>query len=107
MARPTAIQSFAMKVLYAALGIDPINRTDNEYQQIKARIPKRLKVVHALINDYLKEHKVTDFSCPQFCRFKAGDKKIHYESYPTSISIEVIRQALIVYGWRESRTEAN
>jgi hypothetical protein len=100
MARPTAIQSFTMKVLYAALGIDPINRTVDEYQQIKARIPKSLKVVHGLIIDYLKAHKVTDFSCAEFCRFDVGHKIIHYESYPTKISRETVRQALIVHGWR-------
>ena len=100
IAKPTAIQSFAMKVLYEALGIDPINRTAEEYQQIRAQIPKNLKVVHGKINDYLKAHAITDFSCAQFCRFRADDKIIRFENYPRSISIETVRQALIVYGWR-------
>src|SRR5689334_14988439 len=99
-ARPTAVQSFVMKVLYEILGVDPINRTPEEYQQIAARIPKHLKVVHWLINDYLKNHPVSEFSCTQFTRFRAGDKVVRFESYPTSISPETVRSALKAYGWR-------
>jgi hypothetical protein len=99
IARPTAYQRLVIKVLYEVLGVDPINRTPEEYRQIQARIPKHLKVVHGLINDYLKTHKITDFSCARFCRFDVGHRGVRFESYPTSISRETVRQALIVHGW--------
>jgi hypothetical protein len=37
MASPTAIQSFAMKVLFDALGEDPINCTADKYNAIRSR----------------------------------------------------------------------
>jgi hypothetical protein len=103
IAQPTAIQRFAMKVMYQALGIDPINRTMEEYEQIQSLIPTNLKVVHGIINDYLKDNAVTNFSCPQFCRFRAGDEFIRIEDYPRRISREVVREALIAHGWRKAK----
>src|SRR5262249_1086883 len=100
MNAPAAIQHFAMKVLFEAMEEDPINRTPEEYRQMAARIPKSLKVMHAKINDYLKTHPVSEFSCTEFTRFRARDKYRRIESYPTSISIETVRSALKVYKWR-------
>ena len=105
MAAATAVQSFAMKVLFKAIGEDPINRTAEDYNAIRSRMPKRLKQVQGLINDYLEMNKISAFSSEQFCIFKAGDTEIRFESYPTWISIETVRQALIVYGWRPSKAK--
>ena len=100
--RPTSTQQFAMSLLFKALGECPINRTPEEYEEIKSRIPKRLKVVHHLINERLREFAQSDeFVSWERCDFKAHDQIIHFEPYPKSISMETVRQALIIFGWRE------
>ena len=100
----TQIQTFAMELLFRALNENPINRTPSKYEAIKSRIPKDLKVVHAIINDELAKYSLTEeFKLREFTRFKASDKIVRYESYPTSISIETVRQGLINYGWRTPR----
>ena len=105
MRGPTEIQAFAMGLLYRALGEDTINRTPDDYELIKSRIPTNLKRVHQIIIDELARYAQTDeFKKSQFCRFKAGDEIIRFESYPTSISIETVNQALIVCGWRQPRS---
>ena len=93
-----------MEMLFRALNINPNNRTSDEYVEIKRQIPRNLKVVHGIVNDELARHSHSEeFKSRQFCRFKAGDEIIRYETFPTSISMETIRQALINYGWREPR----
>ena len=100
----TEIQSFAMSLLFRALNENVINRTWDEYERIRSRIPKDLKVVCGLINDELRRYASTDeFKTREFCRFKAGHNIIRYERYPTSISSETVRQALINFGWRTPR----
>jgi hypothetical protein len=99
---PTAIQSLAVSLLLNAMGEDPYNRTAEEYEAIKSRIPKNLKVVHHLVNERLGRFAATDeFRRSRFCRFRAGDKVIREEAYPMSISAETIRRGLILYGWRD------
>jgi hypothetical protein len=99
---PTSTQRFAMSLLFRGLRECPYNRTPKEYEQIKSRIPKRLKVVHGIINEQLNELAQSDeFASWERCDFKAGDEKIHFEPYPKSISIETVRLALIGFGWRE------
>jgi hypothetical protein len=103
----TQIQSFAMELLFRALDFNPINRTWEEYEEIMRQMPKGLKVLHGIVNDELARYSQTEeFKSRQFCRFKAGDTIVRYESFPTSISAETIRQALTNYGWREPRTRA-
>ena len=90
-----------MDLLFGALEENPINRTAEEYEQIKSRIPP-LKVAHYLINERLSRlAKTEEFASHQICRFRAGDKVIQFEDYPTSISRETVRKALIAYGWRD------
>ena len=101
----TSAQNFALSLLFDALKVDRINRTPEEYEQIKAQLPN-LKQAHHLINEHLREFAEAGFfSNCQICRFKAGDKIIRYEPYPTSISIETVRLALNAAGWRAQRGE--
>ena len=37
----------------------------------------------------------------EICYFKAGDRKIWFETFPTSLSIETVRQAWIKSGMRD------
>jgi hypothetical protein len=99
---PTAIQSFAVSVLLDALGEDPCNRMAEEYEEIKSLIPKDLKVAHWLVNRRLGTlWRRGTFHKWKVCRFRAGDTVIVDDAYPTSISVETIRQGLVLYGWRE------
>jgi hypothetical protein len=91
-----------MSLLYRSLGERPYDRTPEEYLEIKSRIPKRLKAVHHIINEELQALAQCDkFASWERCDFKAGDQIIHFEPYPKSISVETVRQALTVFGWRE------
>lgn len=101
---PTPIQDFALELLFDALRENVINRTADEYEQIKSRIPKQLKTIHHLVNKQLSKLATTkEFASHKICRFRAGDKVIREEACPTTISIETVRQALIAYGWRDAR----
>jgi hypothetical protein len=100
--QPTAIQSLAVSLLLNAMGEDPYNRTPEDYTEIKSRIPKNLKVVRHLVNERLARFATTEeFRRSRFCRFRAGDRVVREEPYPTSISVETIRQGLVLYGWRD------
>jgi hypothetical protein len=96
----TQIQRFALEMLLRALGEDQCFKSFEDSARIFELIPKALKQVHYLVNDELGRYSLTDeFKGREFCRFKAGDKIIRYEKYPTSISRETIRQALVNSGW--------
>jgi hypothetical protein len=102
-AQPTAVQDLALDLLFGALGVYPINRTPEDYEEIKSRIPN-LKRAHHLVNRRLAELAGTpEFERTRICRFKAGDTIIREEPLPTSISIETIRLALNANGWRAHR----
>jgi hypothetical protein len=102
----TENQSFAINLLYRALCVRPSGRWE-EFEEIAKMIPKSLKAVHALIEDELARYAITDeFKTAERCRFKAHDTITRFERYPTRISIETVRQALINYGWRPPRRSA-
>jgi hypothetical protein len=99
----TPAHNLALSLLFDALGMNRANRTHEEYQRIKAALPP-LKQLHYRINERLQTlTEAGFFANAQICRFKAGHKIIQYEPYPTSISIETVRQALTWAGWREPR----
>lgn len=76
------------------MGESPFNRTIDEYLAIAARAPK-LAVLHADINRALGNMAAAGHAPYEICYFKAGDKKIWSEKFPTSLSIETVRQAWI------------
>lgn len=99
----TQIQWFALKILFQALGINPYARP---FVETINSIPRSLKRVHYLVNTELARYsKTEEFQHMEFCRFRAGDKVCKYEKYPTTISRETIRQALVNSGWWPPKTE--
>src|SRR5262245_41214893 len=106
-AQPTAIQNIALSLIFAVMGEYRYNRTYDEYMAISDRLPP-LKQLTFQVNRLLQQlHKCNNeckgFVLPQLCRFKAGDQRIVYESYPGRISYETIRAALVAAGMREQR----
>ena len=98
---PSPIQEIALNWTFAVMGERRINRTYDEYMAIAARLPP-LKVLTFKINQFL-QHMNKCSGCngvllPELCRFKAGYRRIVYESYPKRISYETVRAALVLAG---------
>jgi hypothetical protein len=103
---PTPVQDIALDFVFEAVGETRINRTADEYQSIAKRLPP-LKILHFLVNEKLQE-RLADMARrnsgpPQICNFKAGHKRIVFEPYPRTISMETIRAALETSGLRTVR----
>jgi hypothetical protein len=90
----TSKESLALNLIFGSMGESPFNRTIDEYLAIAARAPK-LAVLHADINRALGNMAAAGHAPYEICYFKAGDKKIWSEKFPTSLSIETVRQAWI------------
>ena len=103
---PTPIQNIALDLAFAAVGEDRINRTQEEYAAIAAKLPP-LKQLDYIVNKNLGEmHRCSGCNgefLPQLLRFKARTRRIVYEPYPATISRETLRAALTVSGMRPSR----
>jgi hypothetical protein len=102
---PTPIENIALNLAFEYAGEYRYNRTSDEYMRIAANLPP-LKVLHYHVNERLKEIQESGSAPYQICRFRAGDKRVVYEDYPTSISIEVLRTALNKSGMRVPRRRA-
>ena len=96
----TSKESLALNLVFGSMGESPFNRTMDEYIAIAARAPK-LAVLHADINRALGNMAAAGHAPYEISYFKAGDKKIWSEKFPTSLSIETVRQAWIKSGMRE------
>ena len=97
---PDQQRELALKLIFGSMGESPFNRTMDEYIAIAARAPK-LAVLHADINRALGNMAAAGYAPYEICYFKAGDQKIWTEKFPTSLSIETVRQAWIKSGMRE------
>jgi hypothetical protein len=102
---PTSKENIALGLIFAWLGESRLNRTYTEYVDIASRLPK-LEALHAYVNERLREMADRGQSSYQICYFKAGDKYIWYEDFPTLLSRETIRTALIKSGMWQLRKEA-
>jgi hypothetical protein len=102
---PTPIENVALNFAFEHVGESRYNRTTDEYIRIAAKLPP-LKLLHYHINERLKKIHDSGSVPYQICRFRAGDKRIVYEDYPKSVSIEVLRAALIKSGMRMPRRRA-
>jgi hypothetical protein len=103
----TPFQEIAVDLVFADMGESRINRTHNEYMDIGARMGP-LKVLLFRINTLLEKlHQADGPPLPQICRFKAGDQRITYEPFPTRISHETLRSALVISGFRKRRCRKN
>ena len=103
---PTPIQDIALNLIFAEMDEERINRSDDEYRDIAARVPPLKALKHKLDERLQHLHRCSGCNgvpLPEICRFKAGDKIITYEPYPKTISYETIRMALEIAGMRKPR----
>src|ERR1019366_6321470 len=80
------------------------NRTYQAYMDIEARLPPLKVLVHKINKRLQRLHKTHNDLLAEICRFKAGDERISYETFPTKISYETLRAALVISGMREPRS---
>jgi hypothetical protein len=93
-------ENIVVNLIYEWLGESRINRTYDEYMEIASRFPK-LTACHAYVNQRLRE--MADAENAPFdgiCYFKAGDRYPWYKDFPTSLSMETVRTALLKMGHR-------
>jgi hypothetical protein len=103
MARfPTPIENIALELIFCFMRERRVNRTFDEYMGIAARLPP-LKTLHYEVNRLLAIIAERGVAPYEICRFRAGDEVIRFEPFPTSISIQSIRNALVVSGMREPK----
>ena len=103
----TSFQNITLSLVFAVMGKRRNNRTYDEYMAIAARLLP-LNELTFQVNRLLQQlHKCNDecggFILPEICRFKTGDKRIVYETYPTKISHETVRETLVASGMRQPR----
>ena len=96
----TSKENIALDLIFDSFEERRINRTMEEYIAIATRAPK-LSALHADVNHALEEMAIAGRVPFEICYFKAGDRKIWFETFPTSLSIETVRQAWIKSGMRE------
>jgi hypothetical protein len=99
----TSKESIVVNLIYAWLGESRFNRTYDEYMQIASRFPK-VAACHAYVNEQLQQMAEARFAPYQICYFKAGDRYPWYEDFPTSLSMETVRSALLKMGRRPYRS---
>jgi hypothetical protein len=98
----TSKENIVVNLIYAWLREPRFNRTYDEYMEIASRFPK-VEACHAYVNERLREMAEAGFAPYQICYFKAGDLYPWYEDFPTSLSMETVRTALLKMGRRPNR----
>ncbi len=99
---PTMQEEIAISLAFEYVGESRYNRSAAEYQAIAAKFPP-LKVLHGYINDRLQEIAETGSGPLGLCYFRAGDQRAWIEPYPRSLSLQVVRTALVKSGMRAVR----
>jgi hypothetical protein len=97
---PTPKENLALDLIFALLGESPFNRTIDEFMKVASRAPK-LEVMHADVNNVLKQMAEEHYTPFEICSFKTGDRFHWYAPFPTSLSLETIRKAWVKSGMRE------
>jgi hypothetical protein len=92
-------ENLALELVFGLLGEERCSDTGKDYADIIARLPP-IKVLHGQINDRLKAWAKAGFAPHQVCHFKVGDRYPQYEEFPTSLSLETLRSALVKSGMR-------
>jgi hypothetical protein len=104
MYRPAKpLEELALDLIFESYGENRYNRTASEYEYL-ASLLGSLKELHFRVNKRLKEYKAS--GKPRWngiCFFNAGDLKPRYAPFPESISVQTIRNALLISGFRESK----
>jgi hypothetical protein len=98
----TSKENIVVNLIYAWLGESRFSRTYDEYMKIASRFPK-VAACHAYVNERLREMAEAGFAPYQICYFKTGDRYLWYEDFPTSLSMETVRTALLKMGARPNR----
>ena len=97
---PTSMENIALNLIFEWLGESRYNRTLQEYAEIARHLPK-LDALCAYVNQRLREIAVAGSPPYEICRFRAGDNSVRYVRFPKSLSITVIRTALVKSGMME------
>ena len=95
-------ENIAVNLIYAWLGESRSYRTYDNYMEIASRFPK-VAACHAYVNERLGKMAEAGVAPYQICYFKAGDRYPWYEDFPTSLSMETVRTALLKMGMRPNR----
>lgn len=103
---PTSKEQIALDLIMEWLGESRFDRTMREYLSIARRLPK-LEALHAWVNQRLEEIARTEAAPFEICYFKSGDRQHWYEPYPTSLSKETVRSALVKSGFWALRKDGN
>jgi len=98
----TSKENIVVNLVYAWLGEPRFNRRYDEYMEIASRCPK-VAACHAYVNERLRAMAEAGFAPYQICYFKVGDGYIWYEDFPTSLSMETVRTALLKMGRQPNR----
>jgi hypothetical protein len=96
----TMQESLIIDLVFEHIGESRCDRTFEEYDAIAANLPP-IKVLHGIVNDRLRE--LAQNPPHQFCYFQAGDRRAWYKDFPSWLSIEVVRRALVNFGLRKSQ----
>ena len=100
-ARP--LEERALALLFESYDEDRYSRSTEDYARLSAMVPS-LKEAHFRINQALQsEIKCGRQRWSEICHFKAGDLSPRYEPFPTSISVDTIRNALNYSGFRSEK----
>jgi hypothetical protein len=100
-ARP--LEELALDLLFESYGEDRYNRSTEDYARLIALVPS-LKEAHFRVNKALQEEINSGKQrWSAICRFKAEDTSPRYEPFPTSISMDTIRNALNYSGFRKPK----
>jgi hypothetical protein len=102
MSRPRrSLEELAVDLLFAALGEHRYNRSAQEYATLCSLIPP-LKRADYLVNQQLQ--KLNELGMQyEICYFRPGDLAPVYRPFPTSISLQTLRNGLIATGFRVPR----
>jgi hypothetical protein len=98
----TSEMHIALNHIFDFMGESRFNRTAEEYLDIIRRLPP-LKRCHGIVNDRLREIAKSGTAPYEICPFRAGDQSVWYKPYPTSLSLETVRLALVLSGMRPPR----
>ena len=93
-------QNLAVSLVFEVMEEERYNRTMEDYERIKARLPP-LKVLLHVINEKLAEWHREGRMLGAICDFKANDEAIHYRPDPRKISMETLRSGLELCGMRD------